>query len=162
MIPLKSPVTSFTFQIWLVSLVDQFCFVGIFPNFSQCYSAVESEEDTKRKSQFLNDHPRLVTKEYDLKKIYTIFSSQFRIKYDSSFVYEKSKKKIKTELVQISIICKSVFPLGSYLICFKEDLNCSLTISSLRSNLLELEIPQPSELQMYKSPRWQDYKSREM
>ena len=45
---------------------------------------------------------------------------------------------------------------------FKENLNGSLNISSLRSNLLELEIPQPSELQMYKSPRWQDYKSREM
>ena len=85
--------------------------------------------------------------------------------YDFDFVYwsntsativkkqEKSKKKIKPELV---------FPLGSYLICLKENLNCSLNISSLRSNLLEPEIPQPSELQMYKWPRWQDYKSGEM
>ena len=83
--------------------------------------------------------------------------------YDFDFVYwsntsavkkqEKSKKKIQPELVQILILCKSVFPLGSYLICLKEDPNCSLNISSLRSNLLEPEIPQPSELQMYKWPR---------
>lgn len=63
---IKSPVRSFTFWIRLVPLVNQFCFVGIFPNFSQCHSAVESKEDTKRKSQFLNDHPRLVTKKFDL------------------------------------------------------------------------------------------------